>query len=445
MDRRDFIKLASCTGLSLVAPSAFGGKDLSNGRRGIVEAAADTFLITINGSGGWDPTSFCDPKGATGENDPNPMNRYLQSDIAQTGNIRYPGLFPGDPNNPDAPPLGAGIPAFFERHANELLVVNGIDMQTNGHDSGTRHTWSGKLAEGFPSMAAYHAATWDPSLPMSFLSFGGYSFTAGIAPSTRAGNLGALSRLAFPTRSNPDDEFSTFHSQRTLELIDEAQWHRDQALLEGQGLPKIENAINTLYTSRAGSNELRQLQAFLPEELSDDGLERQVQVAIAAYRAGVSVSCNLSVGGFDTHGDHDASHIPRLENLLNGISFALQEAERQGVRENVAVVAGSDFGRTPGYNDGNGKDHWSISSMLFIGKGIQGNRVVGETDEGHRAFGINNDLSIDRSAEPAQRIYPGHLHRNLRNKYMIGDDNPLAQAFPLSQSKTLDDQELAIL
>ncbi len=439
MDRRDFLKLASCAGMSVVAPSAFGGRDLSAGRRGIgAEAHTGTFFLLFNAGGGWDPTSFCDPKGSNGPNDPNPMNHYEKSMIGQAGNLRFPMEFP-DPNNPEVG-IGTGvIPAFFEEHYQDLLVINGVDMQTNGHDQGSRNLWSGRLSEGFPSLGAYLAGTYNSTLPMSFLAFGGYSFTAGVAPQSRASNIGALQTLAYPARDNFDDPESTYLSSRALELIDEAQWHRDQAIINGQGLPKIKHSMTTLFESRSGSNELKRLQEFLPadDELSDNATERQVQVALAAYRAGISVAANISTGGFDTHGNHDASQIPALENIIGAMGFARNEAKRMGIADKVMLMAGSDFGRTPGYNDGNGKDHWSVSSVMMMGAGVQGNRVIGETTEGHRAYGVNTDLSVDRREDAPVKILPAHIHSAMRRQYALGADNELAQMFPLTNEEEL--------
>lgn len=436
MDRRDFLKLASCAGMSVMAPSAFGGRDLSHGRRGMhAEAHTGTFFILFHAGGGWDPTSFCDPKGSNGPNDPNPMNRYEQSMIGEAGNIRFPMEFP-DPNNPDAG-IGTGlIPAFFEEHYQDLLVINGIDMQTNGHDQGTRHAWTGRLSEGFPTMGAYLAGTYNSTLPMAFLAFGGFTETAGVAPQSRASNIDVLNTLAFPERANFDDENSTYLSSRALELIEEAQFERDQALIAGQGLPKINHSMSTLFESRSGSNELKRLNEFLPEERSG-GLRGQVEVAIAAYRAGISVAANLSAGGFDTHGNHDASHIPSLENVLDAMGYAKNLSRELGLEDKVVIMASSDFGRTPGYNDGNGKDHWSISSMLMMGAGIQGNRVIGATDDGHRAYGIRTDLSVDESTDAPLKITPSHIHSAIRKQYALGADNELAQMFPLDNEEEL--------
>jgi hypothetical protein len=418
-----------------VAPHAWGGKDLSYGRQGLaVDAYTGTFFLLFHASGGWDPTHLCDPKPAAGPNDPNPVTNILPEWVETTGNISYPGTFTEDVDQGLG--IGQGIPSFFSKWGNKLTCINGLDMQTNGHDSGTRHMWSGRLVEGAPSLGAYLAGTFNSALPMAFLAFGGFTETAGVAPRTRAGNLDVLARLAYPTRTDPNnpDSTDTYHSSRALELIEEAQWHRDQAIISGQGLPKIRASASTLFESRSGSNELQKLQQYLPPQdvlQALSGLQQQVAVALAAYRAGISVAANLSVGGFDTHGNHDVSQIPQLEQILGGADYAMDEAQRLGLADRIVIIMGSDFGRTPGYNDGNGKDHWSTTSMLFMGQGIRGNTVIGETTESHEAYGINPDLSIDRSEEPALKILPGHIHSAIRDKYALGDENPLAQLSPL--------------
>ena len=71
------------------------------------------------------------------------------------------------------------------------------------------------------------------------------------------------------------------------------------------------------------------------------------------------------------------------------------------------------------------------SRRQFFGRGIQGNRVVGATNENHDAYGITPDLQIDMSADPALKILPGHVHSAIRDKYALGDANPLAQLAPL--------------
>jgi uncharacterized protein DUF1501 len=433
MDRRDFLKIASCTGLSVVAPSAFGGPSVGSKPRVSFEPYTGTLVVTVVASGGWDPTSFCDPKGAKSESDPNPMNgSYLTEEIATAGNIKYAPLpftsLYQDQANQQM--LTYSMQTFFEKYYQRLTIINGMDVMTNGHDEGQRTTFSGRLAEGHPSFAAFAAGAFGKELPMAYLSFGGYSETAGIAPRVRAGGdtVGVLSRLAYPTRQDPNDENSGFHHPKVQELIEQAQAGRDQALMTNQGLPKIQKAINAMFVARSGSNELKRLQEYLPETI-EQGLRGQAQIVCAAYKAGICISAGLERGGFDTHGNHDQDHIPALLDLMDGVDFLMDEAERQGIADKIMVICGGDFGRTPYYNSGNGKDHWNISSMMIMGPGIPGNRVIGTTTEEHQAIGVTADLSPDTS-ETARRIHPADVHYALRGVLGLAGSE-LDAMFPL--------------
>ena len=101
-----------------------------------------------------------------------------------------------------------------------------------------------------------------------------------------------------------------------------------------------------------------------------------------------------------------------------------------GVAGKVIVLIGSDFGRTPGYNDGNGKDHWSVSSFMAMGPGIVGNRVVGASTASHKPLTVNPEtLALD---ENGIRITPGHINTALRA--LAGIDNDILSAhYPLKE------------
>lgn len=400
MERRDFLKLCGLAGMAVAAPigAVRAGKGIWGTNTPGLAAYEGKLYLTVHANGGWDPTLLCDPKGG-GPDNPEAINRTFD-----VGDIEEVGPFKVAPIE--------GHRAFFEKYQQDLLVINGIDMQTNGHDSGRRHFWSGSLTEGTPAFAALAAAAMAPEAPMAYLSNGGYAETAGLVARTRSGNTNALARLAYPERQDPEEENSTFHSERARELILDARMEREDELRGEAMLYRRENSMDLLFSARSGAGELQKLQQFLPEELSQNSLERQAQVAIAAYRAGITVAANLSVGGFDTHGDHDDRHIPRMQEIVSGLDFIMEEAARQNVADKVVVLAGSDFGRTPRYNDGNGKDHWSVSSAVVMGAGVSGNRVVGATDDGQTPRSVNpNSLDVD---DGGIRIEPKHIHHALR-------------------------------
>ena len=176
------------------------------------------------------------------------------------------------------------------------------------------------------------------------------------------------------------------------------------------------------------------LTEFLPDDLDNSNvrIRRQSQIAIAAYKAGIAVSANLHMGGFDTHGNHDQNQIPRLEDIMLGMEFVMQEAERQGVADKVVVMVGSDFGRTPGYNDGMGKDHWPITSILLMGAGIQGGRVLGASDDRHNPKAIipGTHEVVDDGTPNGYRITPANVHKELRS--MFGIKPELEAQFPIA-------------
>ena len=133
---------------------------------------------------------------------------------------------------------------------------------------------------------------------------------------------------------------------------------------------------------------LRPAQARLEELLDADiagGDEGRIQLAIAAYRAGIGTSVNLSPAAASTrYGNHDAEPQQRgCRTSSSSINTDLVARRRRPASpQDVVMCITSDFGRTPNYNNGNGKDHWPISSMIVVTEKAQGGRVVGTTDEG---------------------------------------------------------------
>ncbi len=409
MDRRDFLTLAGLAGLSVVTPGGAWAQSSNEG---------GPYWLFVHAGGGWDPTALCDPKGAVSDEQDNPMNHYLAGDIGQAGNIRYAPV--------------AWNREFFERNHQRCLVLNGVDTQTNSHDAGTRHTWSGKLGEGYPSLAALIAGLQARDRPMAFISNGGYDNSGGLVAPTRTGNIGAIGRIAFPNAIDGNPDGPKFHTDATSERIADALDKRRRHLERSFALPKAHAGINQLFTARVGRNEVKRLSEFLPDEFHPGQIQRQSQVAIAAFAAGIGKTANLTIGGFDTHGNHDDAHYPRLAALMEGVSFAWEEAERKGVADDLIVMVSSDFGRTPGYNDGNGKDHWSITSTILMGKGVPGNKVIGKTDERHRPVPLD-PATLEPAADPEKgiRLQPKHIHRALRKLAGIDGDETANQLFPL--------------
>ncbi|NUN15372.1 MAG: DUF1501 domain-containing protein [Myxococcales bacterium] len=411
MNRRSFLKWMSATGMTLALPRRVGAAPSTG--------PWDTprLWVMVHAAGGWDPTALCDPKGRQNESVENPINLYFTDEIVTVGAFQLAPI--------------PGHKEFFEKYANQLVVFNGVDCATNSHDAGTRNTWSGKLTEGYPSFSALYAAVAAPSYPMSFVTNGGYDYTAGLVAPTRVGNPDVLAKLAYPNRSDVNDPAAWFQHPEVFEQMKSARDARLARLQEKQGLPKALHSQSMLSVARLGDTPLESLMTYLPPSLdnSDNLLKRQAEVAVAAFASGLSVAANLTLGGFDTHGNHDESHYPRLQKLLAGVDYLWELAATAGIADRLGVLIGSDFGRTPWYNAGKGKDHWSITSMIVMGMNLEGNRVIGGTDSQFKP--LNIDPKTLKLSEKGVRITPEHVHKALRIREFL-DPSPLGAKYPLT-------------
>jgi uncharacterized protein (DUF1501 family) len=64
------------------------------------------------------------------------------------------------------------------------------------------------------------------------------------------------------------------------------------------------------------------------------------------------------------------------------IAALLQDLKSRGLLDDTLVIWGSEFGRLPMSESGNGRDHNPHGyTMWFAGGGAKGGTVVGETDE----------------------------------------------------------------
>ena len=424
MYRRQFLKYLGSSGLGLLLPqqSAFAQ-----------QASPDRFWISVNAGGGWDPTYFIDPKGNRARLDGRgPVNNYSVNAIREEGNIRFPGSYPEGIDPPDANSPGH-FANFFPRHASRLLIINGIDTQTNNHDSGSRYVWSGKIESGYPSFAALAAATTAPAQPLAYISNGGYDHTESLVAPARIGGGEVFQQLAFPNASRPGEDAENrreYFAPSIYAEIEQARLARMQRLRTQTTLPLKRRQIDELIMSRVGDNNLNRLVSLLPDRVSN-GLEGQAEVAVAAFASGVAVSANMHIGGFDTHGNHDQNHSRRLTELLAGLDHLWTQIELNGLQDRVTVVVGSDFGRTPFYNEDQGKDHWNVTSLMMMGAGVRGGRVIGATDDHVEALSINPDtFQLDPNGII---LTPEHIHLALRR--MAGVSGDLSSQFAISATE----------
>ncbi|MAC54048.1 MAG: hypothetical protein CME31_16030 [Gimesia sp.] len=141
---------------------------------------------------------------------------------------------------------------------------------------------------------------------------------------------------------------------------------------------------------------------------------------------------SVAFGAWDWHANREGSieylsrkYLPVFDHSL---AVFLQDLEERGLLEQTTVIVWGEFGRTPRINAKGGRDHWpGTQSVLLAGGGIQGGRVVGQTD---RVGGVPLDRPVH-----VQEIF-ATLYQNLginiataqitdlsgRPRYLIDDD-----------------------
>jgi uncharacterized protein (DUF1501 family) len=107
------------------------------------------------------------------------------------------------------------------------------------------------------------------------------------------------------------------------------------------------------------------------------------------------------VDGWDSHSDLKGGHTSCAARSDRPVAGLLADLKQRGLLDSTLVVWGGEFGRTPGAEGGNGRDHSPGGfTMWLAGGGVKGGQIIGETDPvGYTA--------IDRP------IHPNSLHATI--------------------------------
>ena len=418
MLRRNFLHLCKAAGLGLAAP--VGIDSLLRADELKKTEAADypgPYYVVFNASGGWDTTYLMDPKGVDGVN-----RLFQQGDILTEGAHRFA---------PTAKHIEKGMSNedFFTKYGKELRTLNGLDLSVNNHTPCARYMATGKLdSTNFPTFPALVAACHGADAPLAFLTFGNYSATGNLVPMSRVPYLQSLNLLA-KADFVEGNERAPYHDPFVSDRIEKALQEQFDARVSSVRLPRVERSQSMLYSAQVNSKALQRVVPFIPKQQAKERLAQQADIALASFKAGVCISANLSIGQFDSHNNNDIDQMKLIPEFLDGIDYVLKRAEELQIREKLVVVMQSEMGRTPTYNNGNGKDHWSINSIMFLGPGIGGNRVIGATDEKQQLTPVDAK-TLTTNDQTGVRIRPEHIHDALRRLAGIAE-HPFSKQFPL--------------
>jgi Protein of unknown function (DUF1501) len=383
MDRRDFLKLVGTVvpAWSLI-PVANAQAPLYAGR----------ILINIHASGGLDASSWTDPR----EKDA-AMNNYAAAGTPAglAGTIRYA-------------PMGNNA-SFFGKYYSNMLVINGVNSETNSHGDGTRTHATGRLDMGYPTMAELFAYTYGQGLPMPWLNAGAYSTSAGLLPATAVPDQTTFRALVSPNAASATNDFM---KQADLNKAFAARAERMRALqASGTLLPKESVLADQFAATGSARALMERVAGFIPATF--DTPFTQAHVALIAAQAGITSTIQLASGGFDGHSQLASAYATALPRLTDLIDYIWQKSAALNLSNRIFLRIYSEFGRTP-LNAGNGKDHWSVGSQVLMEAApAWGNRVFGASGPRHEQLKINTATGAVDPVNGAV-IKPRHIHDAVR-------------------------------
>ena len=358
----------------LASAAAVGASSLLTGRA--LAAAPPRNLIVVLAFGGWDAMRLSDPKpGVAGLQQP-------------AGQIGWYGALPVW-----LPRQAWAVPDFFAAHGDKVCVINGINARSIAHVDCLRRMLTGSTDPAAPDLAAIVAHELGQASPIPYLLLGERGLPGHLGHlAGRIGLTGQLTSLTVPADARPPLDRSSREHDDALEayLARRAAAAAPEVVRDRDALDEYTQARHRAQLARA--SELGQ------GTMAHGSFRDELQCAVDALDTGFSRSVLVDTRiDWDHHRDVDRQDeafdtlFTELDRLVGQLEARPGQADGATLFDETAVVVLSEMGRTPRYNGASGRDHWPYTSMMVMGGGIAGGRVLGGTDE--RLIGVPVDLA----------------------------------------------------
>ncbi|MBX3452432.1 MAG: DUF1501 domain-containing protein [Planctomycetaceae bacterium] len=285
--------------------------------------------------------------------------------------------------------------------ADDLAVVRSMWTTDDNHGAQTQfHSGRHMLDGEFPTLGAwvhYGLGSLNENLPQ-FLSIGKREYW-----NAKDGHYLGPAHDAVPLRIDPKNPLDYAKSAGGVSL-DEQRLGFDLVGKLNQ-LKGIEYPDDTALAARIQAYELAyRMQTSIPETIDfadeteetqklyglDDPATKEFGTQMLAARRFVErgvrfIQVQHGAGGagvWDAHGGLKANHERNFKAVDKPVAGLLKDLKRRGLLEDTIVLFASEFGRTPGSQGADGRDHHIFGfSVWMAGGGIKGGMVHGKTDE----------------------------------------------------------------
>lgn len=348
--------------------------------------------------GGWDILLGLDPRDPATNNARDQLIDPNYGALAQVYQAR------GIQRTPSGLRFGPAIPPELLAHADKISIVNGLAMDTAAHEVGRRYFITGRFPRGLTavgsSTAAEIVAQVGENTPIPHLSAAVESYAMGLPPAASALNVNSLPDLITAltpfVQLDPAIQMAVENYQNqgagcggqsldrdglTTNLLRNQKKARDYISL------KLDQVFNIGRTD-AEMQRLLGLYGISGANYAEPSPEVLSFVAAQAVKSNISqcVSVRLTES-LDTHTDWAADQAPRQERGWKALASLMSdlaatpspEGPGRTMLDETTILAFSEFGRTPLFNNLRGRDHFLGNSCLLAGAGIKGGVTYGSS------------------------------------------------------------------
>jgi len=403
MTRRDAIgRLGG--GLGSVALAAFLAEEHARANPATHHAPKATAVIQLFMHGGPSHVDLLDPKPALDKFDGKAPPAEVADDEKLTGNLlRSPFKF--TPAGKSGTPFSEVLP-HVAMHADDIAVVRSMFTEHRNHEQALWMMHSGLTVSGRPSLgswAAYGLGSENKNLPAYV-----------VLPDPKGLPVDGIRNWASGWMP-PTYQGTQFRSEGTPVLNLSPKAARGAAVEKGRS--DLLADLNAGHKStRPGELELdariasfelaarMQLSATSALDLSSEPLKVQEKYGLnnpttRAYGLRCLMARRLVERGvrfvqvfmagqpWDTHNNNNAGTRSCCQQTDQPVAALLADLKQIGLLDKTLVIWGGEFGRTPGAQGKDGRDHHPYGfSVWLAGGGVKGGVVHGATDDfGYRA------------------------------------------------------------
>jgi hypothetical protein len=309
---------------------------------------------------------------------------------------------------------GLWLPEIFpslQKHADELCLLNSMYTDAAVHQQAQIQMHTGNFRFQRPSMGAwtlYGLGSQNSELP-GFITINPVGGTTGYGsaflPASYQGTKidGSGARRGGGQMANIANPKLAIELQRKqldlLGSLNRGRLEQDQVNPELEGLIesyelafRMEGAVPTLMDLSTESKATQE--AYGIGEKGTDNFGRQCLLARRFAEAGVRF-IELGMGGWDQHNNLRARVSANAHAIDKPIAGLLQDLKQRGLLKDTLLVWGGEFGRTPGAQKADGRDHNATGfSMWMAGGGVKGGYRHGATDE-HGIAAVDKKMHIN--------------------------------------------------